>query len=85
VSQNGTDIFASEAIVSLKAIGFGLVGIAAVAFAYVVMKLMLLFHSSASVGFDLPGIWLMWRVWIILWCVALVAGLWMIFSSRPAN
>jgi hypothetical protein len=37
---------------SLKATGYGLVGIAAIAFAYVVMQLMLLFHSSASVGFD---------------------------------
>jgi multisubunit Na+/H+ antiporter MnhB subunit len=74
---------------SLKAPGLGLVGIAAIAFAYIVIKLMLLFRSSASVGFDLPGIWRMWAVWIIvwiiLWCVALVAGLWMIVSSRPAH
>jgi hypothetical protein len=41
--------------VILKAIGFGLVGIAAIAFAYVVTKLMLLFRSSASVGFDVPA------------------------------
>jgi hypothetical protein len=70
---------------NLRAIGFGLVGVAGIAFAYVVMKLMTLFRSSASVGFDLSGIWRMWGVWITLWCVALVAGLWMIFSSRPAN
>jgi hypothetical protein len=68
--------------VILKAIGFGLVGIAAIAFAYVVTKLMLLFRSSASVGFDVSGIWRAWGVWFILWCVALVAGSWMIFSSR---
>jgi hypothetical protein len=70
---------------NLKATGYGLVGIAAIAFAYVVLHLILLFHSSASVGFYLPGIWRAWGVWFILWCVALVAGLWMISSSRPAN
>jgi hypothetical protein len=70
---------------NLKAIGFGLLGIAGIAFAYVVMKLMSLFRSSASVGFYFPGIWRAWGVWFILWCVALAAGLWMIFSSRPAN
>jgi hypothetical protein len=70
---------------SLKGTGLGLVGIAAIAFAYVALKLIFLFQSSASVGFDLPGIWRMWGVWIVLWCVALVAGLWMIVSSRPSN
>jgi hypothetical protein len=70
---------------SLKATGHGLVGIAAIAFAYVVMHLVLLFHSSASVGFYIPGVWRAWGVWFILWCVALVVGLWMISSSRPAN
>jgi hypothetical protein len=70
---------------SLKATGYGLVGIAAIAVAYVVMQLMLLFRSSASVGFDTQGIWRAWGVWFILWCVALVAGLWMISSSRPAD
>jgi hypothetical protein len=70
---------------SLKAIGYGLVGIAAIAFAYVTLHLVLLLHSSASVGFDVLGIWRAWGVWFILWCVALVAGLWMISSSRPAN
>jgi hypothetical protein len=35
---------------NLKATGYGLVGIAAIAFAYVAMHLMLLFRSSASVG-----------------------------------
>jgi hypothetical protein len=70
---------------SLKATGYGLLGIAAIAFAYVALHLMLLFHSSASVGFYIPGIWRAWGVWFILWCVGLVAGLWMISSSRPAN
>jgi hypothetical protein len=45
---------------NLKATGYGLVGIAAIAFAYVVMKVMLLFRSSASVGFDVLGIWRAW-------------------------
>jgi hypothetical protein len=70
---------------SLKATSYGLVGIAAIAFAYVALHLVLLFHSSASVGFDLLGIWRAWGVWFILWCVALVAGLWMVSSSRSAN
>jgi hypothetical protein len=78
-------LFYIEVTMSLKATGLGLVAIATIAFAYVVMKLMLLFRSSPSVGFDLPGIWRMWGVWIILWCVAWVAGLWMIFSSRRAH
>jgi hypothetical protein len=81
--RNATDIFSNnEVIVSLKATGFGLLGIAAIAFAYVVMKLIELARSSASVGFYIPGIWRAWGIWFILWCVALVAGLWMIFSSR---
>jgi hypothetical protein len=71
--------------VSLKAIGFGLVGIAAIAFVYVALHLVLLLHSSASVGFDVSGIWRTWGLRFILWCVALVAGFWMISSSRPAN
>jgi hypothetical protein len=70
---------------NLKATGYGLVGIAAIAFGYVALHLMLLFRSSASVGFDVLGIWRGCGAWFILWCVALVAGLWMISSSRPAN
>ena len=70
---------------SLKTTGYALAGIAVIVFVYVVLKLMLLFRSSASVGFDLSGVWRMWGVWIILWCVALVAGLWMITSSRQTN
>jgi hypothetical protein len=70
---------------SLKATGYAMAGIAGIVFVYVVLKLVLLLRSYPSVGFDLSGIWRMWGVWIILWCIALVAGLWMIISSRPAN
>ena len=71
---------------SRKTIGQVLLSMGLIALAYVVIKIVLLAYThSFSIGFDLVGIWRLWGVWIVLWCIVMVTGLFMVRSRNSAT
>lgn len=63
-------------------IGNALLMLCGLGVVYVAVRTAQLIHYG--VGFDLPGIIRMERVWIILWLASLVCGLWL-RAQRPAR